>query len=756
MALELYAHNKTTYQNLTVLFETEKRVACVQPTGTGKSFIILKLIEDHPDSRFVIASPSTYIFGQIEQYREGSGIEHGNLIYVTYTKLSRMQGDEIAGLPCDYIVLDEFHRCGASEWGKGIDVLLGSHRDVKVLGTSATPIRYLDNCRNMAEEIFGENYAVNMSISEALAQGILPTPVYVASLYSFSAELEKLEARALNSGDEWLKLAVMNKIANAKRMIMEKGYGLDAIFERHMPNGNGKYIVFCSNYEKLREAYEESKSWFKWIDGELHRYIVASWNRDSEREFEAFEKDASKALKLLFCVDMLNEGVHVSGVEGIIMLRVTVSTNVYYQQLGRALSSSDRHVKRPVIFDIVNNYESGQSESLREELFHNPRQHGGYGGESPEFTVHDYVLDIRNILNDISLDLERGWDFNLGVLVRFKKQHSRFPKAVERYEEVKIGNWCSNQRAAYKNGSLPADKIRKLESEGFLWDGNQQIWYDNFQVLKGFIKAEGRFPNSKESHNGFEVGLWCVRMRTLYKAGKLQDVFIKELDRIGMVWDLDEQAWSEKYEALKAFVLEKRRAPYPKEEIGGVKVGAWLIKQRSENRDGTLSEGRQQRMSALGIPVKARSYEEKWTGYYAELRQFIGKKARLPRLSDEFDGINLYDWVVNQKKKFQAGQLPNWKIDLLTDIGIYLVTDNGQGCWAKNLGILRAFVKENGRLPSSKDWHKGYHIGKWLISQRTRRNAGKLAAEKIAKLDNVHNGWRGAKESARQSLQAST
>ena len=47
----------------------------------------------------------------------------------------------------DYIILDEFHRCGAEMWGDGVDKLLSKYPNVPVLGLSATAIRYLDNQR---------------------------------------------------------------------------------------------------------------------------------------------------------------------------------------------------------------------------------------------------------------------------------------------------------------------------------------------------------------------------------------------------------------------------------------------------------------------------------------------------------------------------------------------------------------------------------------------------------------------------------
>lgn len=52
---------------------------------------------------------------------------------------------------------------------------------------------------------------------------------------------------------------------------------------------------------------------------------------------------------------MLNEGLHVEDISGVIMARPTDSRIIYLQQLGRALSS-DISRDRTIVFDLVNNY----------------------------------------------------------------------------------------------------------------------------------------------------------------------------------------------------------------------------------------------------------------------------------------------------------------------------------------------------------------------------------------------------------------
>ena len=91
------------------------------PTGTGKSMIAFKLAEDHKNSRVCWASPCAYIFQtQLENLKREGGSDFGNIVFLTYAGLMKMESGLLSGLLPDYIVLDEFYRCGAAEWGKGV------------------------------------------------------------------------------------------------------------------------------------------------------------------------------------------------------------------------------------------------------------------------------------------------------------------------------------------------------------------------------------------------------------------------------------------------------------------------------------------------------------------------------------------------------------------------------------------------------------------------------------------------------------
>lgn len=122
--MQLYAHNQKAYEAAASMLESHRRAAVIHPTGTGKSFLAFQLIEDHPDARFLWLSPNDYIF---ENQQRNAEKQFPNVEFMTYTKLLRLSEDALGELWPEYIILDEFHRCGAYCWGQGVERLLRAY-----------------------------------------------------------------------------------------------------------------------------------------------------------------------------------------------------------------------------------------------------------------------------------------------------------------------------------------------------------------------------------------------------------------------------------------------------------------------------------------------------------------------------------------------------------------------------------------------------------------------------------------------------
>ena len=340
--IDLFEHNRTAYDSAVSLLSETGKAAVIHPTGTGKSFIGFKLSEDHPDKVICWLSPSEYIFRtQLENLAKMSdGWQPENIRFYTYARLMNLAEEELADIHPDYIVLDEFHRCGAQEWGKGVTALLDLYADIPILGLSATNIRYLDNQRDMADELFDGNIASEMTLGDAIVCGILAAPKYVISIYSYQKELEKYKERVRYAQNKAVRDEA-ERYLDALRRTLEKAEGLDTVFAKHMTERTGKYIVFCANFEHMREMMDKVPEWFSKVDANPKIYSVYAADPSSSQSFADFKADEDTThLRLLFCIDALNEGIHVDDISGVVLFRPTVSPFVFKQQIGRALAAN--------------------------------------------------------------------------------------------------------------------------------------------------------------------------------------------------------------------------------------------------------------------------------------------------------------------------------------------------------------------------------------------------------------------------------
>ena len=368
VALRLFEHNEKAYKSAVRMMEQYGKAAIVHPTGTGKSYIAFKLIEDNPEKVVIWLSPSKYIFKtQLESLkRNDPDFPLANIHFYTYAKrmcCTQAQLDEIAAQKPAYIIFDESHRAGAECWGESTVALLKLCPDAKFLGLTATNIRYLDNNRDMAEELFDSRVASNMTLGEAVVMGILPAPKYVTTVYQYQKALAKYQARVDNLRTPGIQ-DVNQKYLDALRRALEQADGLDKVFAD-------------------------------------------------------FKTDTGDRLKLLFCIDMLNEGVHVEGISGVILFRPTISPIIYKQQIARLDSIG-------MVWGNRNDRQWNQ----------------GYQEAKRYFEAHG---DLRVPVNYVSP------------------------------EGYALGKWVKRQRYTRLNpekssGALTEDRIKRLDGIGMIWN----------------------------------------------------------------------------------------------------------------------------------------------------------------------------------------------------------------------------------------------------------------------------------------------
>lgn len=419
--LQLYPHNQTAYEKVMKAFEISNRTCICHPTGTGKSFIVAAVCQHF--NNVLILAPNLFV---LDQQKKAIGRRQG-VFYMTYPGLLLHVSDITEKY--DLIVLDEFHRAGAKEWGTAVSLFLEAQSQAKILGTSATPIRYLDNEKDMSRELFKGNIASEMSIAEAWSLNILPIPTYITGFFNFSKVIQAAVDQ-INASKRIDKEEKRDRVfrLNNKRLDWEKSSGMVSILQKHLNKNNGRILVFCAHIDELIQMQITVREWFEEAGFKVFRtYMIHSNQTDRQqiKEMRRFSNDTSSGIKLMFTVNILNEGVHVPDVDAVIMLRTTSSHIIYLQQLGRCLTAAN--TKQPIVLDMVDNITTTTFISQLQEEFRRLEKARTVFEYTPprEFEIIDYTLDTRSLINKLLTPF--SWEDRIDAVVNFYNDNHRLP-----------------------------------------------------------------------------------------------------------------------------------------------------------------------------------------------------------------------------------------------------------------------------------------------------------------------------------------
>lgn len=688
MSIDLFEHNKKAYNAAVAMLNQKGKAVIVHPTGTGKSFIGFKYAEDNQDKRIVWLTPSEHIVRtQLENINRECGDSFDNIIFITYARLMMMTLEEKKSLKPDTIIMDEFHRGGASCWGGGIADLISLFPKCPMLGLSATHIRYLDNQRDMAQELFDGNIASEMTLGEAIVRNILLPPKYVLSVYAYQNEIKNYEEKISRIKNVGIRNKNQRKLDALKRTL-ESADGVDVVFKKHMDNKHGKYILFCSSRENLDEMINLAENWFGCIDHEMHVYKVYSEDTLSSRDFDRFKADQSDHLRLLYCIDMLNEGVHVDDIDGVVLLRPTVSPIIYKQQIGRALSASKN--KQPVIFDIVNNFESLYSiSSIQNEIDLAVSYYREHGEENKivntSFNIIDRTVDCKELFESLEHSLVSSWDMYYEEARTYFKEHGdlNIPHRYITESGIALGSWIQTQRAVRRGrapGNLTDDQIIKLDSIGMIWDNvNELRWEEGFRHAKEYYEKYGDLDVKVQyvCDDGYRLGSWIVNNRTWYSNNSVANILtserVKRLEAIGMFWNKSNTVWEMYYNEAAKYSQIHGNLKVPAEYVSenGLKLGSWINRQKQfrNSKDISLTAEQKERLDMIGM-IWENKYELQWDISYDAARKYYKENGNLnvPTSYKTEDGISLGRWVRKQREKHRKGSLTQDQIKRLNSI----------------------------------------------------------------------------------------
>lgn len=231
----------------------------------------------------------------------------------------------------DYIVIDEAHHSTSPTYEK----ILKYFKPEFLLGITATPERC--DTGNIFD-VFDNNVALEIRLNEALEHELIVPFHYFGITDIDAVNYENVTLDNIAEVSKRLMIGarvdfIINKM---------KFYGFDG--------NKQKTVGFCINKkhahymaEKFNEAGIES---------------IALTGEDSVDKRQAYIKkleDEEDSLKVIFTVDIFNEGVDIPSLNQVLMLRPTSSPIIFVQQLGRGLRKHESKEFLTVL-DFIGNH----------------------------------------------------------------------------------------------------------------------------------------------------------------------------------------------------------------------------------------------------------------------------------------------------------------------------------------------------------------------------------------------------------------
>lgn len=310
----------------------------------------------------------------------------------------------------EFIIVDEAHRLGASEWRPNFEYNIQRNPGVKILGITATPERTDKHGNDMMAEIAKMVYpgetitadqylAQEIYVSDAIKDGIVISPDITGTDASLaqSTQYKNILEFYEKEKDPIIKQELEEILTEMEEIIgfspreltpeeVQKkiNEAVAATISREIRNPNGKYIAFLpankanpqSDQEKpdsaeyFQQYMDRIREQFKGVLDENGNPVEVSFKivtsnksiRGIEGEngiiptldpkapkivnsqvIKSFEDASSETggIKILLANTILNEGVHVDGIDGALMYNTIRSPITFLQQTGRCISSMD-------------------------------------------------------------------------------------------------------------------------------------------------------------------------------------------------------------------------------------------------------------------------------------------------------------------------------------------------------------------------------------------------------------------------------
>lgn len=132
--------------------------------------------------------------------------------------------------------------------------------------------------------------------------------------------------------------------------------------------------------------------------------------------------------------------------------------------------------------------------------------------------------------------LHYSFDKRLEQLLAYKKEHGTLHVSQVKFDKStdihKLSRWVNEVRRMYNENRLSMERIKQLDSFGFIWNMEDERFASNLSKLKRFYKQNGNFDVPQIGRNK-KLGEWVAQIRC---RGLAKKHYVDALNEIDFEW----------------------------------------------------------------------------------------------------------------------------------------------------------------------------------------------------------------------------
>jgi len=728
---------------------------CSDPT-VSKGIDELRL--DQIDTDFPVGTDPA----QVRHFLRSNG-KRIQVIFSTYPSAPViMKGAKGLG-PFDLAILDEAHKtAGVQGSAFALPLLDDKIRVKKRLFLTATPRHYDISHRDregdfrvisMDNQALYGPVAYRLTFAEAAKKGIICNYKVVVSIVDGTEVTEFALAHGIT---------LVDKIEMAVRWVAHQ-----LALKKAIQKVRGTRVITFHSTVRLAQRFASSDE--EGIARHLNGFSVYHVNGEqpsAEREdrLNAFREAKCGVITNARC---LTEGVDVPAVDMIAFMNPRKSRVGIAQATGRAMrkagpeknfdyvvvplflnqhrgESLEEALERSDFKDVANvlNAMQEQDTDLVDIIREMREARGRLGGFKtsrlgeklqvigPRFSL---VRLRANIFVRVIDRLGLSWDEYYGKLVAYKKHHGGCKVPHLWKQDLSLGMWVAGQRQSKAKGQLSAERIRQLDSLGFVWDFIDARWEEMYARLTAYKKQHGHCNVPDKWNPDLQLGSWVNVQRTFRVKGRLQPERIRKLEVLGFIWDLVNSFWDKKYMQLAAYKKQYGHCNVSHTGEKNKSLASWVNNQKTLKSKNRLSPERTSRLNALGFiwDTDSARWEQMYRRLVAYKKQY--GHCNVPGILKQDRSLAI--WVGNQRRRKEG--LPPDCIRQLDALGFTWDPIGGQ--WEEMYTRLVTYKKSHRDCNVPSTWEKDRALARWVVKQRHR--VGPHSPDNVLRLNAIGFDW---------------